>query len=207
MKLLIATTNPAKLAEYREHLSALPVELVGLSDLGVVDSPEETGATMRENALLKARFYAVKFGMMTLADDGGFEIDALNGEPGVKSRRWPGYEASDEELIKMVFDRLRGVPSEKRTARMRSVTVVVAPDGSIVAEAGEKGLATEGMVPDAPSSVRQHGFPFRSVLFLTEYKKYYVELTPAEMAATSQRSRAIAAIIPALLRLCEERTK
>lgn len=198
MKLLIATTNPAKLAEYREHLFALPVELIGLSELDSTDSVEETGATLRENALLKARFYASKFGMLTLADDGGFEIDALGGEPGVKSRRWPGYEASDEELIKMVFDRLRDVPADRRTARMRSVTVVVAPDGAIVAEAGETGLATEGIVPDVPSKVRQDGFPFRAVLFLPEYKKYYVELTPAEMAATSQRSRAIAVIVPAL---------
>lgn len=202
MKLLIATTNPAKLAEYREHLSVLQVELVSLKNLGVTDGPEETGKTMRDNALLKARFYAAKFGMLTLADDGGFEIDALGGEPGVKSRRWPGYEASDEELIKMVFDRLRDVPSDRRTARMRSVTVVVDPNGTIVAEAGETGLATEGIVPDAPSSVRQHGFPFRSVLFLPEYKKYYVELSSSEMSATSQRSRAIAAIVPILRRLC-----
>ena len=87
-KLLIATTNPGKLSEINRFLGDLPVELVGLKDAGITDAVEETGSTFEENAILKAKYYCKKSGLPTLADDGGFEIDALDGQPGVKSHRW-----------------------------------------------------------------------------------------------------------------------
>src|SRR3990167_9592915 len=112
MKLLVATTNPGKLAEIRRFLTDIPVELVSLKDVGIADSVEETGKTFEENAILKAKFYAQKSGLPTLADDGGFEIDALNGEPGVKSHRWadPSQENDDETLINYTLKRLENVP-------------------------------------------------------------------------------------------------
>ncbi|HEV2170340.1 MAG TPA: non-canonical purine NTP pyrophosphatase, partial [Candidatus Binatus sp.] len=89
-RLLIATTNPAKLAEYRLILRELGIELalVSLAELGIAEAPEETGATFAENALIKARYYFPRARIATLADDGGLEIDALGGEPGVRSHRW-----------------------------------------------------------------------------------------------------------------------
>ena len=98
-KLLIATKNKGKIKEFRNLLSYLPIELVTLSDIGIEDDIEESAATYKENSQKKALFYAKKSGLPAIADDGGLEINALGGEPGIKSRRWLGYEASDEELI------------------------------------------------------------------------------------------------------------
>ncbi|MDE2213262.1 MAG: non-canonical purine NTP pyrophosphatase, partial [Patescibacteria group bacterium] len=119
-KLLIATSNPGKAGEYRQVLSELPLKLVLLSDLGL-SSIEETGATFEENARLKAESYFQKSGLPCIADDGGLEVDALNGEPGVKSRRWKtGDEnVTDEELVAYTLERMKGIPDEKRRARLR----------------------------------------------------------------------------------------
>ena len=89
-RLVIATTNSAKLAEYRLLLAPYPLELVSLRDVGIDQEPAETGATFRENALIKARFYYDLTRLATLADDGGLEVDALHGAPGVNSHRWLG---------------------------------------------------------------------------------------------------------------------
>src|SRR5277367_5543836 len=98
-RLLIATTNPAKLAEYRLILRqiGIAIEPASLGDLAISEHPEETGATFAENALLKARFYFERARIATLADDGGLEIDALGGEPGVRSHRWLGTGADDSD--------------------------------------------------------------------------------------------------------------
>ena len=120
MKILIATKNPGKAGEIKEFLGN-GFELASLTDFPDSPDTEETGETFEENALLKARTYFEWSGISSVADDGGLEIDYLNGEPGVKSRRWPGYEATDEELIEMALKKLEGVPQENRTARLRTV--------------------------------------------------------------------------------------
>src|ERR1700723_2295990 len=98
-RLLIATTNRAKLAEYRLILRDIGIEfeLVSLADVGISEAPEETGATFTENALIKARFYFDRARIATLADDGGLEIDVLAGEPGVRSHRWLGSGGADSD--------------------------------------------------------------------------------------------------------------
>src|SRR6267154_4507378 len=128
-RLLIATTNPAKLAEYQLLLRELPLEPVSLRDLGITDAPEESGATFLDNALIKARFYFERAGIATLADDGGLEIDALGGEPGVRSHRWlPHGENSDRALVDEVIRRMQGVEPAQRTARIRAVAALIFPD-------------------------------------------------------------------------------
>src|SRR5260221_10696520 len=120
-RLLIATTNPAKLDEYRLLLDELPLDVVSLRDLGIIDTPEESGATFLDNALLKGRFYFERARIPTLADDGGLEIDALGGEPGVRSHRWiPNSDNSDRALVAEVIRRMQGVPTPRRTARIRA---------------------------------------------------------------------------------------
>ncbi|MFZ0889469.1 MAG: non-canonical purine NTP pyrophosphatase, partial [Candidatus Binataceae bacterium] len=121
-RLLIATTNPAKLAEYRILLADFPIELVSLAGLKIDDAPAENGATFADNALLKARFYFRRSGMPTLADDGGLEVDALGGEPGVRSHRWLGEGAmsDDDALADEVIRRMKGVEPKRRTARIRA---------------------------------------------------------------------------------------
>src|SRR3989338_5660668 len=124
MKLLIATKNPGKAREIKAFLGRSAdwrIELVSLLDLFDAPDIEETGKTLEENAVLKARAYFEWSGTPCVADDAGLEIDFLNGEPGVKSRRWLGYEMKDQEMINTALDKLKGVPIEERTAHLKTV--------------------------------------------------------------------------------------
>src|SRR6516162_11550740 len=98
-ELLIATTNPAKLAEYRFLLRDFELKVISLWDAGIDEQAPETGTTFLENARLKTSFYAVRAGCPTLADDGGLEVDALGGAPGVYSHRWIGEESPDDRRL------------------------------------------------------------------------------------------------------------
>jgi len=195
-KLLIATTNPGKLAEIKRFLSDLPIELVGLKDAGITESPEETGISFEENAILKAKFYAEKSRLPTLADDGGLEIDALNGEPGVKSHRWVhgDKENTDEELIRYTMDRMKDIPDDNRGAQLRLVLALVMPDSEVFTSS-EK---VRGIIPQKPSDVRHEGFPYRSLLFLSEINKFYNhdELTATETETYNHRKKALDILKP-----------
>lgn len=188
-KLLIATTNPGKLAEIRLFLSDLPVELVSLKDVGIADNVEETGRTFEENAILKAKYYSKKSGLPTIADDGGFEIDALGGDPGVKSHRWihGDREDTDEELIAYTFEKMKG--KQNRGARLRAVLALVLPNGQVHTATD----MTSGIIPDKPAHERTPGFPYRSILFIPEINKYYNHelLTPDETEKYNHRKRAL----------------
>lgn len=196
-KLLIATTNPGKLAEIRLFLSDLPVELVSLKDVGITDNVEETGKTFEENAILKAKYYAQKSGLMTIADDGGFEIDALGGEPGVHSHRWMDYtrESSDEELITYAFERMRSIPEGKRQAQLRLVLALVTEKGDVITTVEE---FVVGVVPMQRSPRKVEGFPYRSILFIPEMNKYYDQdlMTPEEADRYNHRKKAVNKLKP-----------
>jgi XTP/dITP diphosphohydrolase len=126
MRLLIATTNPGKVREYRALFDGLNVDLVGLQDVGISTDVEETGATYEENAVLKARAYADMSGLPTLADDSGLEVDALNGRPGVHSAR---YAPDSPTRIQKLLAEMKGVPDEQRQARFQCVIALAWPDG------------------------------------------------------------------------------
>jgi XTP/dITP diphosphohydrolase len=190
-RLLIATTNPAKLAEYRILLGE-GLEPVSLAEIGITDHPEETGATFTENALLKARFYFARAQIPTLADDGGFEVDALGGEPGVKSHRWLGADHSDDQaLVDEVIRRMREVEPARRTARLRAALALVYADGSAICERVAE-AALEGVVPERAWPHVRPGFPYRSVMFLPDRGRYVAELTEEQSAQLSQRRIALA---------------
>jgi XTP/dITP diphosphohydrolase len=192
-RLLIATTNPAKLAEYRLLLRDIELDLVSLSDLGIVEAPEESGATFEENALIKAGYYFERSRTATLADDGGLEIDALGGEPGVRSHRWlnSGGDDSDEALVDEVMRRMKDVPVGRRSARLRAATALIYDDGARVhrrvAEA-----AIEGVIAERPYPILRAGFPYRAVLFIPERNCFVGELGDEEEAKISQRRVALA---------------
>lgn len=200
MKLLIATTNPGKLAEIKRFLSDLPLELVSPDG---IDKPFESGISFEENAILKAKYYAKKTGLPTLADDGGLEIDALHGEPGVKSHRWihEDREDTDEELIQYTLDRMKGLPRAQRGAQLRLVLALVLPSGEVFT-AEEK---VRGIIPREASKKRFPGFPYRSLLFLQEINKYYNhdELTATETETYNHRKKALEILKPILkLKIC-----
>lgn len=186
-KLLIATRNPAKLAEWKRFLSELPLEIVGLTDIGVDDEVVETGETFQENARIKAVEYARLSGLPTLGDDGGFEIDFLAGAPGVRSRRLFGEEdATDEELIGFVLGKLAGVPREKRGAQLRVAAVVAPPNGSTIYEGEAK---IRGFIAEEASSTRLRGFPYRSIFYIPKFDKLFVDFTEEEHEQVNHRRK------------------
>lgn len=181
MKILIGTRNPAKLREIKEFLGD-SFELVSLADFPDTPEVEETGETFEENALLKAKKYFELFRLPTIADDGGLMIDALDGEPGVLSRRWPGYEATDEELIQLPLQKLRGVPREKRTARFKIVLTYYDGHNLFSEFAG-----TEGYITEEYPKRHEPGFPFRAIFWLPQFGKLYQDLTEEEHRQINHR--------------------
>jgi XTP/dITP diphosphohydrolase len=194
-KMLIATTNPGKLEEIRKYVDDIPT--LSLRDVGITDIPEETGKSFEENAVLKATFYCNKSGLVTLADDGGFEIDALGGEPGVKSHRWviADRESTDEELIEYTMKRMHGITD--RGAQLRTVIAVTTPDGDTMTDVG----VVRGVIPDKPSDHRTSGFPYRSLLFLPDIGKFYdkSQLSEKEMQIYNHRGSVIARLKPKIV--------
>jgi XTP/dITP diphosphohydrolase len=126
-RLLIATHSVHKLAELRELLRLDPAVVVSLHDVGVADEPDETGETFETNARIKARFGARRTGLLTLADDSGLEVDVLAGAPGVRTRRYAGPAATDEDNNDKLLGALDGLPPERRGARYVCVLALAIP--------------------------------------------------------------------------------
>jgi XTP/dITP diphosphohydrolase len=192
--LLLASANQGKLRELRTILDGLPVELVGLAEVGLGDPPEveETGDTFLENALLKARAYAAWSGRAAVADDSGLEVDALGGAPGVRSARYAGPGAGDQANLDKLLAALAGVPPERRTARFRCAAVLVDPGGGEWhAEA-----AWEGRVLEAPRG--SGGFGYDPVFLPDGWDRTSAEVDQATKDAASHRGKAFRALRPAI---------
>src|SRR4051794_36894794 len=126
-RVVVATRNRHKLGELRALLSDLPLELVGLDEVAPSLEIEESGATFAENASIKARLAADATGLCALADDSGLEVDALGGDPGVRSARFAGEPSSDAKNNALLLERLAGKPARARTARYRAVIAIALP--------------------------------------------------------------------------------
>lgn len=194
-QLLLATKNPGKVLEYKVILKDLPLELLTLKDLDIKGDAEEDGKTFEENAVKKAKFYSGLTDLPIIAEDSGLEIDYLNGEPGIKSRRWPGYEASDQELIAMVIEKLKGVPMNKRGAQLR-VIIALAINNNIETFEG----VLRGIITEKPIGKIIPGYPFRSLFYVPQIKKVLGELSMEEEAEVAHRKQAIEKALPLLLR-------
>jgi XTP/dITP diphosphohydrolase len=173
-KLLLATNNAGKVKEYRSLLQGIPFEMVTPGEIGITMDVAETGATYRENARLKACSLAAQSGLLTLADDSGIEVDALNGEPGVMSARYAGENASDAERIDHLLSELKDVPKEKRTARFYCLIAIAQPNGTVQFCDGE----CKGTIAFKPSGER--GFGYDPIFYLPEWGKTMAEL-PVEV--------------------------
>lgn len=198
MKLLVATHNRGKLSEYRELLDDLPYELLTLDDVGIRDDIEETGATFAENARLKALEYARQSGILTLADDSGLEVDALGGEPGVRSKRYAGDGVSDADRNKFLLDKLRAVPRGQRNARFRCVIVIASPRGETWQAEG----TCEGKINFEPRGM--NGFGYDPLFYLPERGATMAELPNAEKNRVSHRARAAAGARRVLARMSSD---
>lgn len=189
-KILIATHNPAKQQELSDMIhQVLPkIEIISLSTLGITTAPPEVGTTFLENAQLKAEYYAQLSRIPTLADDGGLTIDSLSGEPGIRSNRWLGRPSSDEELIEYCLDRMKNVPAANRGARFVTTLYFIDP------ETGHRNYSSaevRGFISEAPVLERMHGYPYRSVFIVDQFKKNYLHLTPREHDIINHRYRAV----------------
>lgn len=183
-KLLIATTNQHKLQEFRELFHALPYTLVDLNDLGIHDDVEETGTTFAANAGLKAEAYAAQSGLLTLADDSGLVVDALDGRPGVYSARYGGPGATPPAQHRQLLDELHDVPWEQRTAHF--VCVIALARTNVPTEYVEGSL--DGLIAWTPQGT--HGFGYDPLFWLPDRNCTLAELPPAEKNTLSHRARA-----------------
>ncbi len=194
-KLLVATQNPGKVLEYKELLKDLPIEVVTLQDLGITQEAPEDAPTFEENAKLKVEFYSKFVDFPTIAEDSGLEIDYLNGEPGVKSRRWPGHRATDDELVKLITEKMQGVPKEKRGAQFRVVMALKIPAKEVAIAEG----VMRGFITDKPIETVITGFPYRSMFFVPQLGKVLGEMTMNEEARIGHRKQALEKLLPLLL--------
>ncbi len=200
-KLLVATHNQGKVREYRALLADLPLDVTYLDAEGITFEVDETGTTFAENAILKARAYAAATGLLTWADDSGLEVDALGGEPGVRSARYGAPAvAGDEGRYQLLLRRLAEAPETDRSARFRCVVALAWPDGRLATAEG----VCEGRIAFAPRG--QHGFGYDPVFLVadTGYRQTMAELEPERKNAVSHRGRAAQAakqILAQVLRL------
>jgi XTP/dITP diphosphohydrolase len=185
---ILATFNPDKMRELAALLGLPGVALRALCDVPGAIAPEETGATLLENALLKARAALALTGRPAIADDTGLEVDALGGRPGLHAARYAGPRASYAENRAKLLAELAGVESARRTARFRCACVACLPDGrELVAEG-----VLEGRITLAPRG--ESGFGYDSLFEIGDPGRTMAELTGAEKNALSHRARAVRAL-------------
>ena len=183
-KLLIATTNLGKLREYRGLLPGIPYEIISPTDAGITAAVEETGCSFEENARLKALAFARLSGLLTLSDDSGVQVDVLGGEPGVKSARYAGDNATDTQRVAFLLSKLKDVPWEKRTARVVCVIAIASPAGHVDIARGECRV----IIATEPRG--EYGFGYDPVLFVPEMGKTFAELPEEVKNRVSHRGRA-----------------
>ena len=194
-KLLLASGNKAKLCELKSLFQDLPYELVTPSEEGISINVDEVGNNLEENAKLKAVTFAARSQLLTLADDSGLEVDALDGEPGVLSARYAGENASDADRINYLLRRLKGVPWEKRQAKFRCLIAIATPDGQTELCSGEcRGLITL-------EARGKQGFGYDPVFYLPQSGKTMAELPLEIKNRVSHRGQAAAKAYALLLNL------
>ena len=198
MKILLATRNKNKarevsriLSEYKAELGA--IDLLTLDDVGITDDVEENGSTFEENAMIKAKAGAVS-GLLTLADDSGIEVDALNGAPGIYSARFAGGHGDDAANNALLLQKLDGIPREKRTARYAVAIACVLPNGESFTVRG----TTEGLILNEYDG--EGGFGYDPLFWSLDLKKSFGRATPDEKNAVSHRGRAVRLAAEELIR-------
>ncbi|MCX5635178.1 MAG: XTP/dITP diphosphatase [Planctomycetota bacterium] len=200
-KILIATTNPGKIAELSAMLDA-DVQWVNLSDFKDISEIKEDGQTFAENARKKALGYAKETGLWTIADDSGLVIDALGGQPGVKSARFSGAKDKERTLIDhkniaKVLKLLEGVPKEKRTAKFVCCLCMAGADKVLIETQG----SLEGLIIDRETGT--NGFGYDPIFFVPKLNKTVAQMDADEKNAISHRGNAIRKLRPLLNELLQ----
>ena len=184
MKIVLATHNRDKEKELQDSLRGLDVEIQTLSEYSNVGEIEETGTTLLENSLLKARTVFAKTGHPAIADDTGLEVDALDGGPGIYSARFAGLNATYEDNLNKLLSLIEDVPEEKRSARFRTVISFVDGDQELWTEGHIDGRITEFPRGNA-------GFGYDPVFYIPQLEKTFAELSTEEKNKISHRGLAL----------------
>jgi len=183
MKIVFASGNLGKVREIREMLSGMNIELASLKDYPDIPEIVEDGKTFLENALKKARTVSERTGRAVLADDSGLQVDALGGEPGIYSARYAGEGASDDDNIRLLLEKLKEVPPEKRTASFCCVLVLYNTDGTYESfESRWPGRIIDDRRGD-------NGFGYDPVFYVPELNKTAAELPPEIKNRISHRGQ------------------
>jgi XTP/dITP diphosphohydrolase len=188
LQLLLGTTNRGKLDEVQAYLKRLPLKTLALSSLGTWPAVVEDGATYEDNALKKARTLAEYSGYLTLADDSGLEVDALNGAPGVFSARYCGEEGNDGKNNERLLEQLKCVPEEERTARFVCVLALCAPKSHGAKEWMVR-ESCEGRIAFTPKG--RNGFGYDPVFFYPQLGKTFGEIDREVKTTVSHRGKAL----------------
>jgi len=187
-RILIATSNQGKFKEMMEVLGDLPYDFLRLDDVGLIGDCEENADTFEGNALLKAHYYAGKSGLITVAEDSGILVDALEGELGIKTRRWgAGEKATDEEWIMYFLDRMKDVPQQKRGAKFVCCSAIIDAQGEEHVFRGE----TEGLITQNLEAPIYGGLPLSSCFKPAGFDKVYSALSIEEKNTISHRGKAM----------------
>lgn len=189
MRLLIATTNPGKIREFRQMLGGDRFQWDDLSAHRDLPAPEETGRTFRANACLKAAYYAGRLSTYTVADDSGLEVDALGGRPGVHSARWAELNNAgkgDADNNALLLKQMAPVPEAQRTARFVCVLALADPTGRIVLSVRD---TVEGRIIHAPRG--DNGFGYDPLFLIDEMGCTTAELPSEQKHRISHRGKAL----------------
>lgn len=188
-ELLVATTNRGKFAEVETYLKHLPLKILPLQSLGNSPVVIEDGATYEENALKKATTLAEYSGCLTLADDSGLEVDALNGAPGIYSARYSGEEGDDQKNNEQLLDAMKEVPEDRRTARFVCVLALCAPHSRKPKKKMVVRESCEGRIAFSPKG--QNGFGYDPLFFYAPFGKTFGEIDRETKATVSHRGKAL----------------
>jgi XTP/dITP diphosphohydrolase len=182
--------------EYLHLLRGLPCRLVTLADEGIAEKSTEDGRSFKENAILKAKAYHSLSGLLTLSDDSGLEVDALDGMPGIYSARYEG-ETTDEGRVRRLLKALEDVPWERRTARFRCV-IALAHSNRVITRSG----LCHGIIAFEPRGTG--GFGYDPIFYIPEVKRSMAELPFQVKNQLSHRARAARMVRPVIRSILKE---
>ena len=194
MKIVLASSNPGKLAEMRALLAHRDYQILNQSELGVVDAIED-GDSFQANALIKARNASKHTGLAAIADDSGLEVDYLDGRPGIRSARYAGENASDQDNVDKLLHELAGVPDSDRSARFHCVIVMVQNEkdqNPLICKG-----TWEGSIATKPSG--DYGFGYDPVFYVAQFNCTSAELSPSIKNKHSHRGSALKTLKKELL--------
>jgi len=200
-KLLLATGNRHKLNELKSLFQDISYELISPSEIGIHIRADESGSSFHDNARLKAIAFASSSHILSLSDDSGLEVDALDGKPGVFSARYAGVGANDTQRIDFLLSNLRNIPETKRQATFRCVIAIASPEGIVKLFSGE----CAGMIKFEP--IGDGGFGYDPIFYLPQIGKTMAELTQQEKSSISHRGLAAAKARKYLLNLVNNNSK